>query len=237
MAQDRGELHHADLAWASALASGDRAALARYERELVPMIEAQLRRRGLTDDAIAELQQTLRARLFVGDGDGPAIARYEGRGALRSWLLVGALREAVRIRQRAAREPALDDDALIALADRGDAAHIAPDKERYRAAFRTAFRAALATLAPRDRVLLRMHVLDDLTIDEIGALHGVHRATAARWIERARELVARAVRRDLMTQLGSDPFEIDEVLRWVQSRIELSFSTLASRGADRPAGR
>src|SRR3954469_13806008 len=111
MAQDLAELHHADLAWASALASGDREALARYERELVPMIEAQLRRRGLADDAIAELQQTLRARLFVGDGQGPAIARSEGRGALRSWLLVGALREAVRLRQRAAREPALDDDA------------------------------------------------------------------------------------------------------------------------------
>ena len=219
---------HDDRAWARALADGDRDALARYERELVPVIAAQLRRRGLTDDAIADVQQTLRARLFVGDGAGPAIAHYEGRGALKSWVLVSALREAVRVRQRGAREPAVDDDALVALADRSETAMPSVDKERYRAAFRAAFRAALGELAPRDRVLLKLHVLDGLTIDQIGALQGVHRATAARWIERARETLSRAVRRDLMKQLGADPFEAEELLAWVQSRIELSLSLLGS---------
>lgn len=210
------------------MAAGDRDALARYERELVPMIDAQLRRRGLADDVIADIQQTLRTRLFVGEGDGPAVARYEGRGALKSWVLVSALREAVRARQRTAREPPVGDDALIALADRADAGPPSIDKERYRDAFRTAFRGALAALSPRDRVLLRMHVLDGLTIDQIGALQGVHRATAARWIERAREDVSRNVRRELMKQLGTDPFEADEVLQWVQSRIELSLSALVT---------
>src|SRR5258705_7552712 len=99
MDQDDGALHSDDLAWARSLGAGDREALARYERELVPMIDAQLRRRGLTDDAIADIQQTLRTRLFVGDGDGPAVARYEGRGALKSSILVRALREAARFRQ------------------------------------------------------------------------------------------------------------------------------------------
>jgi len=73
-----------------------------------------------------------------------------------------------------------------------------------------------------------MHVIDGLTIDQIGALQGVHRATAARWIERAREAISRSVRRDLMRQLGADPFETEELLQWVQSRIELSLSVLAS---------
>src|SRR5689334_17053143 len=229
MDQEGGALHSDDLAWARSLAAGDREALARYERELVPMIEAQLRRRGLADDAIADVQQILRARLFVGDGDGPAIARYEGRGALRSWVLVAALREAIRVRQRSAREAAIGDDDLIALADRGDLAPPAIDKERYRNAFRTAFRGALAALSPRDRNLLRMNVLDGLSIDQIAVVQGVHRATAARWVERARESVARGVRRELMRELDVDPFEADELLRWVQSRIELSLSGLATR--------
>jgi RNA polymerase sigma-70 factor (ECF subfamily) len=219
--------HQDDLAWARALAAGDREALARYERELVPMIDAHLRRRGHAADEAAEIQQTLRARLLVGDGSGPAVARYEGRGALRSWVLVVALREAVRQRQRAAREPALDDDDLIALADHSDAMP-AGEKERYCELFRIAFRAALAGLEPLDRNLLRMNVLDGLSIDGIAAVHGVHRATAARWLERARETVALAVRRDLMQRLGADPFETDDLLRWVQSRIELSLSGLAS---------
>ena len=224
-----GELHHDDLAWARELAAADRSALDRYERELAPLIANHLRRRGIAADTIADVMQTLRARLFVGDGDGPAIARYEGRGPLRGWVLVAALREAVRTRQRDAREPAVDDDALVALADRSGAATTpALDKERYRDAFRAAFKAALSELAPRDRNLLRMHVIDGLTIDQIGALQGVHRATAARWIERAREAISRSVRRDLMRQLGADPFETEELLQWVQSRIELSLSVLAS---------
>src|SRR5215211_1137514 len=153
----RGDLHHDDLAWARALAAGDCEALARYEREVAPMIEAQLRRRRHTDDEIAELQQTLRARLFVGEGAGPAIANYTGTGQLRSWVLVAALREAVRSRQKKTREPAFEDEALTAIADRADAMP-ADDvsKERYRETFRVAFRAALASLTPRDRNLLRM---------------------------------------------------------------------------------
>jgi RNA polymerase sigma-70 factor (ECF subfamily) len=226
MDQDGGALHPDDLAWARSLAAGDRDALARYERELVPMIEAQLRRRGMTDDAIADVQQTLRTRLLVGEGDGPAIARYEGRGALKSWVLVSALREAVRVRQRTSREPPVEDEALIALADRADAGPPNVDKQRYQDAFKVAFRSALAALSARDRVLLRMHVLDGLTIDQIGALQGVHRATAARWIERAREEVSRSVRRELMKALGMDPFEADEILEWVHSRVELSLSVL-----------
>lgn len=229
MDQDPPELHPDDLAWARALAAGDNAALARYERDLVPLIEAQLRRRGLAADVIADVQQALRTRLLVGDGEGPAIAGYEGRGALKSWVLISALREAVRVRQHAARESAVDDDALIALADHAEVELPSVDKERYREAFRVAFRSALSELTPRDRVLLRMHVIDGLTIDQIGSVQGVHRATAARWIERARETVSRCVRRDLMKQLGVDPFEADELLRWVQSRIDLSLSMLVSR--------
>jgi RNA polymerase sigma-70 factor (ECF subfamily) len=224
---------HEDLAWARALAEGDRAALDRYERELVPLITGQLRRRGIADHTIADIQQTLRTRLFVGDAGGPAIALYEGRGALRAWVLVAALREAVRIRQREQREPAVDDDALVALADRSEVVSPAMDKERYREAFRAAFRQALRELAPRDRNLLRMHVIDGLTIDQIGALQGVHRATAARWLETARATISRGVRRDLMKQLGTDPFEAEEILQWVQSRIELSLSGLAHE-ASRP---
>jgi RNA polymerase sigma-70 factor, ECF subfamily len=228
MSHERDEVHREDVAWATALAAGDRVALERYERELAPAIAAQARKRGCTDDEVGELQQILRARLFVGDGDGPAIARYEGRSPLRAWILVAAMREAVRMRQRAAREPATDFESLLEIADRDDAVKPAMDKERYRAAFRGAFRTAITELAPRERTILRMHLLDGLTIDEVGAAHGVHRATAARWLEQAREAVSRNVRRDLMKQLGVDPFETDDLLRWVQSRIDVSLSPLAN---------
>ena len=225
MSHERDDFHREDVTWAEALAAGDRDALARYERELVPAIAAQARKRGCSDDEVTELQQVLRARLFVGDGDGPAIARSAGRSPLRAWILVAAMREAVRMRQRAAREPATEFDALVELAERHEPAL---DKEHYREAFRSAFRTALRELSPRERNLLRMHLLDGLTIDEVGAAQGVHRATAARQLAQARESVSRSVRRDLMKQLGADPFETDDLLRWVQSRIDVSLSPLAS---------
>jgi RNA polymerase sigma-70 factor (ECF subfamily) len=227
MSQASDEIHHEDVVWARALASGTREALDRYERELVPAITAQARKRGCSDDEVAELQQILRARLFVGEGEGPAIARYEGRSPLRAWVLVAAMREAVRMRQKSAREPATDFEALVELADREELPS-GIDKARYRAAFRSAFRTALQALEPRQRNLLRMHLLDELTIDQVGAAQGVHRATAARWLAQARETVSRNVRRELMKQLGSDPFETDDLLRWVQSRIDVSLSPLAN---------
>ena len=227
MAQVGDDLHLDDLKWARAMASGDRDALARYEQELVPMIAAQLRRRRFTDDQIADLQQTLRARLLVGDGDGPAIGSYEGRGKLRTWVLVAALREAVRQREKAIREPALPDDDLLELAHRADVASAdEAQKKMYRDMFRAAFRVSLAALEPRERNLLRLNVIDELSIDEIAGLHGVHRATAARWLEQAREQVALGVRKELARQLGSDPFELAELLQWVKSKIEVSLSGL-----------
>jgi len=216
-------LHTEDLAWARSLAAGEQAAIDRYERELVPLVAAQLRRRGYAGDVIAEVQQVLRVRLLVGDGEGPAIARYEGRAALRSWVLIAALREAAR--QLSSREVP-GDDALVELATRADLD--GADKQRYAQIFKDAFRAAIKTLAPRERLLLRMHLIDALTIDQIAAVQGVHRATAARWLERARETLSRATRKDFMARLGTDPFEADEILRWVQSRIELSLGALAT---------
>jgi len=56
--------------------------------------------------------------------------------------------------------------------------------------------------APRERNLLRYQVLDRLGIDHIGALHGVHRVTAARWIAHARRALIEGVRRRLQDRLG-----------------------------------
>ncbi|HEY5927693.1 MAG TPA: sigma factor-like helix-turn-helix DNA-binding protein [Kofleriaceae bacterium] len=224
------DLHTEDLTWARALAAGNRDALDRYEGELVPLIDAQLRRRGFTPDQIAEVQQTLRARFFAGDGDGPAIASYTGRGRLRSWVLVAALREAVRQRQRFAPEVTTDEGALFDVVDRAEIfAQEGTHKDLYRDVFRAAFRKVVAELAVRDRNLLRLHVIDELTIDEIGVLHGVHRATAARWLDRVREHVALGVRREVARELGTDMFETSELMQWVKSRIELSLSGLGSR--------
>src|SRR5205823_12308411 len=101
---------------------------------------------------------------------------------------------------RARRETPVDPDVL------GEGTAIDPVlaqlKQRYRDEFGEAFRQAAAALTPRERTLLRYRFLDGLSIDEIGVLHRVHRATVARWIAAIREALFEATRERLGSRLA-----------------------------------
>ena len=99
-------------------------------------------------------------------------------------------------------------------------------KELYRRAFREAFTAAMGTLDAREKNLLRQHFVDGLTIDEIGPLYEVHRATAARWVSRARERLLDETRREFMKRAKVGPKECESVLRLVRSRLDVTLAHL-----------
>lgn len=89
-------------------------------------------------------------------------------------------------------------------------------------------RAALASLSEELRALLRYSLLDGWNVDRIGALYGVHRATAARRVAVARDQLADAIRKDLSSRLSIPVDEVDSVVRLVQSRIDVSLSRILS---------
>lgn len=223
--------HAADLSWARALAAGDAAAVARFEREIIPEVAALLRGRGHVAEDVDEVLQELRVHLLVGGERPPLVAQYSGRGPLRAWVAVSAVRKALALRRRAGRETAAPDDQLEALLDRASSAvesDLAVIKDRYRQLFRRCFGRALAGLEPAERNLLRLHAIDGLSIDQLGALLGVHRATAARRLERVRDRLFGATRSAMMAELGSDRAEAESVLRWVKSCLDLSLAGLES---------
>lgn len=213
-----------DLYLACACLAGDPRALQVFEREVMPAIESALAR--WAPQIAADARQDLRSRILVDHaGRGPLLASYNGRGALRAWLRVIARREAGRT-WRAEAALAEDDDGLFdALAPDGDPALLVIKAEAA-AAFKTAFVRALGELERRERTVLRLHVLDGLTIDEIAPLYGAHRATIARWITGAKQAVLGATRRALMHDLRLGPDEVDSLIRLVQSRIELTEALL-----------
>ena len=86
--------------------------------------------------------------------------------------------------------------------------------------------AAIRELEPRDRLLLKYHYLDGLTVDRIGALYTVHRATAARWIAAAREMLATRTQRILLEKLRVTPSELRSIARLVESQLDLSMRRL-----------
>ncbi|HSD89295.1 MAG TPA: sigma-70 family RNA polymerase sigma factor [Kofleriaceae bacterium] len=205
--------------------SGAARAIAAFETQYAPEIGAALRRsfdRGLCEDA----ELALRERLFlVGEDDVPRLASYSGRGDLRAWLRAAAVRAAIDL-MRGRRLVPVEAAALDAsVAD--DDPLLAALKQRYRDEFRVAFAAAAATLTDRERTLLRYRFFDDLSIDEIGVLYRVHRATVARWISVIRERLFEETRARLMAYFElDDSAEADSILRLIDSHLDLSVEAM-----------
>jgi RNA polymerase sigma-70 factor (ECF subfamily) len=99
-------------------------------------------------------------------------------------------------------------------------------KALYRQAFRSAFQSAVLTLDPREKRILHEHTVLGLSIDELGAKHAVHRATAARWVQAAREKLLTGVRRELAREVNVSPKELNSILKMVQSRFEVTMRRL-----------
>lgn len=217
-----------DLLLAQWCASGEPRAIAAFERAHkadVDGVLARFRRLAITED---ELLQTLRIKLFVGaEGRPPRIDGYSGFGFLQNWLRVTALRALVDVaRGEQARrlEELLADDDMIGLPALGPDLSARVSREEVGRAIKQAFARAVAELAPRQRNFLRHAHVDQLTLDQIAATYGVHRATVARTLAQARADLVAATRAALAEQLGVEAAALDSVVRAADSRIDLSLS-------------
>jgi RNA polymerase sigma-70 factor (ECF subfamily) len=220
----------ADLYLACACAYADPAALAAFDEHCLTAVDRALARLGLDADTIGEVKQRLRRALLVSEDGPPRIVGFAGRGALRSWVRVLAVHEAWAVLRARGRQPA-GDDRLAEAASAGATPELEYLKRTYRRDFERAFRVAIQTVPARDRTLLRQHFLDGITINELGALYGVHRVTIGRWLAHARDGVLAATRAHLMQTLDVPRAEIESILRLVLSQIDLELRPLlAQRG-------
>ncbi|MBK9035353.1 MAG: hypothetical protein IPL61_29545 [Myxococcales bacterium] len=216
-------LRAADLYLACACADGDRAALAAFDRHYMREVDIALARMRMPAPRVADVKQLVRQRLFVGDGVPGKIVEYGGRGDLRRWVRSVAVRTCLNDLRKGKHEVLTDDDQLIAQqAMPGDDPELAYMKRTYAREFQAAFAEALAAQGAREQTLLRYHHVDGLNIDEIGAIYRVHRVTAFRWLEKAKEQLVAATLALLRTRLNVSPQELDSVLRLIRSQVHLS---------------
>ncbi len=213
------QLHGADLYLCCACSKGDRVAMEILAKEGASVAESAIRRVNPDPEFVRETLQALWDELL--SGAQPKIGRYAGRGPLRAWLRVVATRTAID-RCRARRvEAARHVELLDELATDGGDPETETFKHRYAASFERALREAVAELSVKDRALLRLHVEERCSIDDLGRAYGVHRATAARWLEAARRRVFDSVRARL--SLGARTMtetELESVARLVRSGLE-----------------
>jgi RNA polymerase sigma-70 factor (ECF subfamily) len=211
----------ADLALAGACAAQEPTAQAAFDTVLTE-VEAAGASTGATKDQVEEVKQLLRLQLLVPKNGKPAgIAGYRGRGPLRGWVRITATRELVRQKKKRTREVSFEQSLDKYLSSGVDPA-LEQLKQQYRAEFALALNEAISDLTPEDRTLLRQSLVDDMSIDAIGAAFGVHRATAARWLNRARAALVSATHRRLAARLELPVEQVESVIRLVQSKLDAS---------------
>lgn len=222
-------LRPADLYLACACAQQLPGAIAAFDRDYMREVDIALARMRITASRLADVKQLVRQRLFVGGGTAGAptspgkIGEYGGRGDLRRWVRSVAVRTCLNDLRKGKREILVDDDQLIAQhAVSADDPEVEYMKRTYAGEFKAAFSDALAQLGPREQTLLRYHHVDGLNIDEIGAIYRVHRVTAFRWLEKAKEQLVRGTLDLLRARLKLPAAELDSVLRMIRSQIHLS---------------
>lgn len=221
-AEDAAVRHGDDLFLACACALGNEEAVRVFERETLRVAEAAIRRIANDAEFVQETLQDIREKLLVGRE--PGIARYGGLGPLQAWVRVSATRAALdrcRALGRVAKTHVELSEKLAAL-ESGPESALA--RACYGDAFQTALRNAVARLDAQERNVLRMHVAGHCSIDDIARVYSVHRATAARWLQRARERIYDTARRELaVTYRKLTDSEFRSLAMELGSALELSF--------------
>jgi RNA polymerase sigma-70 factor, ECF subfamily len=217
----------ADVYLAIACTAGDAGAIAEFERAYLREVDIAGTKLRATPDQTAEVKAHLRRILFVDEPGRPAAAgEFSGRGDLRGYVRVMATRDLIRAINRGRRELQFEDDEILDRLATHDDPELSILRAQYRGTVDEALRAALSGLEDRSRALLRYQVVDGWTVDQVGQLYGVHRATAARWLAAAREKLGERIRSELASRLEISEDEVASIVRLVQSRVDVSLDRL-----------
>lgn len=214
-----------ELGLSVACVAGDRRALQRFEARYFDDARRATAQLLADPDAVEDILQKLRHRLFVaGDDEHAAIVRSVGRGSLAKFVRVCAVRLALNSlrteRRRNARDGNAAADPLLGALDDPE---LSLSRTSSSNAVKRAFEQAVAALTPKQRNMLRHQLVDHLTLDQLATRYGVHRRTVARWLASARDDVARGTRESLAAQLGEDPSS-EQLQQLVHSRLDLSIT-------------
>ncbi|MEO8185728.1 MAG: hypothetical protein ABI895_43540 [Deltaproteobacteria bacterium] len=217
--------HAPDLWLAYACSRALQGAAQAFEQAYGVVIDRVLAHRKASTDLAADARQIVLERLLVGDaskGALPKIANYRGIGPLHSWVATTAATTLLTLRRSESRRREQPEE----FAGVGLGARLDPEldylKLRYKTEVEEALIEALGQLTARDVTLLRLHLGERLTIDALGAMYSVNRATAARWLAAARAALVTKAKEALRTRLQLNEQECDSIVALVQSQLEVS---------------
>ncbi len=216
-------LHAADLFLACGAVAGDERAVFRLHKEYWPIVVRYVRH--IASGPLDDLAQTLWETLLVGDITRPGtLTLYAGIGSLAGFVGITAQRMALRkvhrddLAARTARRAAAEINAITRDSD------LELMRLRYRDEFERAVRTALDLLDDRQRMILRMRVVDGLTVARIASVYQVAQATVSRWLDSTRIQIRENVRRSLGEHLSLTESEFEGFVGLMVSQLDISIS-------------
>ena len=181
-------------------------------------------------DVRAEIRQRVLDVLLVGTAETPPkISAYGGHGPVDSWTAVVAQRQLTTLlRPRCLRTTRARGRGAGGRPARRCGAGIALAKQRYRSELERSMADALQVLDERERLLLRLQLVSQVNVEDIGKMYGVAQSTASSLAgkrprpraDRNHASAPRAARRL--------PDEVASLVRVVASEFDLSISRLLS---------
>ena len=141
-----------------------------------------------TNQEARELASSMLGHLFFRDAKGQTrIASYHGRGSLRTWLGTIIKHQVINQSQlKSSESVSLDSIRHVACSNGASDLDAALLRSRYAEAIEDSFRAAAESLTEREKLVLVLHIEDELSPAEIARRFGVHRAQMTRVIQRAK---------------------------------------------------
>jgi RNA polymerase sigma-70 factor (ECF subfamily) len=223
------ELRAADVHFALACLGGQHTAQTRLHERLRSVSVQALTGIKLGTIALDDvLQDVLSKLLLAGSGEGEAkLATYAGRGPLDGWLRVTVARAALsKLRSRDPDARHSRDEADLVTLVSTDNPQLAALAARCGPEIKRAIEEAAAALPAGDRTLMRLHVLDGLTIDDLAAVYKAHRATMARRLARIRASIFEGTRVRATASLGLGEAEFESLLGVMMSRLDLTLGRI-----------
>jgi RNA polymerase sigma-70 factor len=194
--------HPIELYLAAACRLGRSAAFKALDDGYIERLRVSVKRVVRDASLVDDILQDVRCRLLVGSR--ARIADYRGTGPLISWMRVIAVNIAKdHLRARAKRRRREDGQRSQLMSE--NSRNEVPDGEMAQriihqghvGACSEAVRRAFQALSPEKGRLLHDYFFGQLSIDLLGAMHGVNRATIARRIHKSTEEIRSCVRRSL----------------------------------------
>lgn len=224
-ARSLADVPAADIYLACACAARVRGAAPAFERKFGPVIRRAVSRVLSTPDERQEAEQRVWDHIFVEEARvTPRITNYLGQGPLENWVSVAAMRVAVSFvraesAERRLRAKVVADTSVVD----GETTSM---KEQVREAFEAAVSEALARLKPRERLILKLHVVSGMTLEAISKSLDVSRQAVSKTFSRTREGILGAVETSLKRRLKLSKKELSSVLRLVASQLDVSISRI-----------